>query len=628
MSTNTTTAGRGAQIALCVGALGVVFGDIGTSPLYALDTTLAALPPVERVEGILGALSLIFWALTFEVSFKYLGFITRADNRGEGGIFALLALSHTEKRSPGRARSWFSLLILFGAALLYGDGVITPAISVLGAVEGLKGIDPDLTWQIPALACLILAGLFWIQHKGTRTLGTFFGPIMVAWFALLAGTGLWHLLEQPVVLRALNPLYGLKLLVNFPRDATALLGVVILAITGAEALYADMGHFGRKAITRAWYFVAFPGLALCYFGQGAYVLTHPGTRTNPFFALAGDGPLRYVLLGLSAVAAIIASQALISGTYSLTRQAMQLGYFPRLTVRHTNAEQAGQIYLPFVNVALAILTIAVVLYFQTVARLTTAYGVAVTGTMTVTTLAFYRVARTRWKWTRWQAVPLCGAFFIFDTAFFLSNVHKFVEGGWLPFAIAIVVLAVMSTWKTGRAEIYQRVYGNNVTEAELVSIARSKHVTRVGGAAVFMVGSPTGTPIALLHHVKANRCLHHTVVLLSIVTEEVPSVPESEQLTLSEIGEGIWRAVGHYGYMESPDVGALMEKVRERGVSINPMAAIYFFNREMIITGGNAKMWEWQKSLYSLLSRNARPAKDYYRITPSQIIEIGLPLQL
>jgi KUP system potassium uptake protein len=618
----------GAQIALVIGALGVVFGDIGTSPLYALHYTLRELPDVQRVEGVLGALSLVFWALTFEVSFKYVGFITRADNRGEGGVFALLALSHTERVERTGRGSWFTVLILFGAALLYGDGVITPAISVLGAVEGLKDADPKFVPFIPAITCVILAALFWVQHKGTKTIGKMFGPVMLMWFAGLALVGLWHLIQEPVVLRALNPLRGVRLLVNHPEDATKVLGVVILAITGAEALYADMGHFGRTAIARAWYLAAFPGLGLCYFGQGAYVLTHPASTENPFFALAGGGALRYVLIGLSTCAAIIASQALISGTYSLTRQAIQLGYFPRLQVRHTNPEQVGQIYLPFVNLTLAVLSIAVVLHFGSVERLTTAYGVAVTGTMVVTTLAFYRVARLRWRWSLWKALPLCATFFIFDMAFFASNLHKFFEGGWLPFAIAVVVLAVMLTWKSGRAEIYQRVYGNNVTEDELKSIARSRHVTRVSGAGVFMVGSATGTPIALLHHVKSNRSLHQTIVLLSVLTEEIPAVPENERLQLTELGEGIWRAVGRYGYMESPDAGRLMEMVQERGVPINPDSATYFFNREMIITGGNAKMWEWQKSLYSFLSRNARPAKDYFQIPPSQIIEIGLPLQL
>jgi KUP system potassium uptake protein len=629
MSTSNKTTSGAAQLALVIGALGVVFGDIGTSPLYALDQTLANLPPTERVRGVLGALSLVFWALTFEVSFKYVGFITRADNRGEGGIFALLALSHTERANGLRGqRSWFTLLILFGAALLYGDGVITPAISVLGAVEGIKDVSPGLAPAVPIITCVILATLFWVQRKGTQTIGKMFGPIMVGWFATLAVVGAWHMVQQPIVLQALNPWHGLRLLVEHPGDATRVLGVVILAITGAEALYADMGHFGRTAIARGWYCAAFPGLALCYFGQGAWVLMHPGAKENPFFALGGDGAWRYVLIGLSTAAAIIASQALISGTYSLTRQAIQLGYFPRLRVHHTNPDQVGQIYLPFVNATLAVLCIAVVLMFQTVANLITAYGVAVTGTMVVTTLAFYRVARLRWRWPRWKALPLCGAFLVFDLAFFVANLHKFIEGGWLPLAIAIVVLAVMLTWKTGRAEIYQRVYGNNVTEEELKSIARSKHITRVQGAAVFMVGSAQGTPIALLHHVKSNRTLHQTVVLLSVMTEEVPSVPEEERLTLVEIGEGIWRAIGRYGYMESPDAGALMAQVAGRGVPINPDAATYFFNREMIISGGNAKMWEWQKSLYGFLSRNARPAKDYFNIPPSQIIEIGLPLQL
>ncbi len=624
----TTPLRTGAQLALSVGALGVVFGDIGTSPLYSLATCLGNLPPVERTEGILGALSLVVWALVFEVGFKYLGFIMRADNRGEGGIFALLALSHTDRRAGAKSGGLFTLLILFGAALLYGDGVITPAISVLGAAEGLKDFHPRFAPWVPAIACVILAALFWVQHKGTKSIGKIFGPVMVIWFAALAVLGSWNMLRQPQVFAALNPLHGLHLLAAYPGHATKLLGAVILAITGAEALYADMGHFGRTAISRAWYFGAFPGLVLCYFGQGAYALDHPYFTGNPFFALAGDGWGRLALVGLSMAAAIVASQALISGTYSLTRQAIQLGYFPRLQVKYTNPDFAGQIYLPFVNITLAILTIAVVIGFGSVARLTTAYGVAVTGTMVVTTLAFYRVARHRWRWSRWKALPLCAMFFIFDTAFFVSNLHKFVEGGWLPLAIALVVLAVMLTWKSGRNEIFQRVYGNNVTEAELTSIARSKHVTRVGGSAVFMVGSPTGTPIALLHHVKSNRCLHQTVVLLSIMTEEVPVVPTAEKLFLHPVGEGIWRAVGHYGYMESPDVAALMDQIKARDVPINPQATTYFFNREMIITGGNAKMWEWQKHLYSFLSRNARPAKDYYQITPSQIIEIGLPLQL
>jgi KUP system potassium uptake protein len=440
----------GAKAAMSIGALGVVFGDIGTSPLYAFRECLAHLPPVERTEGILGALSLVFWALVIEVSIKYLGFVMRADNRGEGGIFALLALSHVDGQPTGRRKGLFTLLILFGAALLYGDGVITPAISVLGAAEGLKSFNPIFNPYIPAIACVILAGLFWFQHKGSKALGTIFGPVMLIWFATLAVLGVWRITEAPVVFTALNPLLGLKLLIAYPWHATALLGAVILVITGAEALYADMGHFGRTAISRAWYFGAFPGLILNYFGQGAFALSHPTNTDHPFFTLVPAGAPRLALIALSIAAAIIASQALISGTFSLTRQAMQLGYFPRLSVKHTNANQAGQIYLPLVNWTLAIAAIVVVLGFGSSNRLATAYGVAVTGTMVVTTLAFYRVIRYRWRWPLWKAWPLCAAFVVFDLAFFISNLHKFAEGGWLPLAIAFVMLAIMHTWKTGR----------------------------------------------------------------------------------------------------------------------------------------------------------------------------------
>ncbi len=632
--------GPQAQAALALGALGVVFGDIGTSPLYTMRECLAHLPAgVSQAEGVLGILSLMFWSLVIVVSVKYLAFITRADNEGEGGIFALMALIHagrggesqTNSTAP-RGSSAAVIMILIGAALLYGDGIITPAISVLGAAEGFKAIDPGLEqWKITWLAAAILAVLFWIQHKGTKRIGAVFGPVMLLWFTVLALLGGWHIAQFPSVLHALDPRHGLALLGHQPREVALLLGAVVLAITGAEALYADMGHFGRRYITLAWYGVAFPGLVLNYFGQGAYVLSHSGVvgvTDNPFFVLAPAGAPRALLTGLSIIAAIIASQALISGAYSLTRQAIQLGYFPRLKITYTNAELSGQIYVPLVNTLLALGCIYTTFLFKSSDALASAYGIAVTGTMGITTVAFFLVTRRRWGWALWLAGPLCGAFLLVDGAFFAANADKIIEGGWFPLAIGAAVLAVMHTWKRGRDEIFARVYGNSVTESELLGIARSSHLVRVPGAAVFMVGSPQGTPVALLHHVKANRCLHKTVVLLSIVTEEVPAVPVAEQLVLREIGEGIWRAIGRYGYMESPDVGVLMERIKEQGVPIVPRAATFIFNREMIITGGTARMWDWAKGLYGFLSRNARPAKDYYRITPTQIIEIGLPLQL
>ena len=623
--------GRSAQAALCLGALGVVFGDIGTSPLYTMKQCLAHLPAgVEQRDGVLGILSLIFWSLILVVSVKYLWCVMRADNQGEGGIFALLALLHPSKKAPRKRGLGASVvLILAGAALLYGDGIITPAISVLGAVEGFAENDPRFTpAKVAWIACVILAALFWFQHKGTKQIGGVFGSVMLLWFATLAGLGIWHITDDFSVLRALSPHYGLALLHHGPVEIAALLGAVVLAITGAEALYADMGHFGRRYIGLAWYGIVLPGLVLNYFGQGAFVLTHPGAEENPFFSLAPQGMPRALLTALSIAAAIIASQALISGAYSLTRQAIQLGYFPRLKINYTNPDHSGQIYVPFVNTLLAVGCIFTVGHFGSTTQMAAAYGIAVTGTMAITTFAFYFVARKTWTQLRWLVAPLCGLFLLIDLTFFASNAHKIAEGGWFPLAIGAAVLAVMHTWKIGREEIFRRVYSNQVTEAELVQIASSQHLTRVVGSAVFMVGSPSGAPLALLHHVKANRCLHKVVVLLSIMTEEVPAIAAEERMKVIELGEGMWRAIGRYGYMESPDVGSLLDRVRASGVPINPQSATYFFNRDMILTDRRAQLWTWHKSLYAFLSRNARPVKDYYRITPSQLIEIGLPIQL
>ncbi len=628
MEANVQKITASARLGLTLGALGVVFGDIGTSPLYALRECLHALPEGDRAAGILGALSLVFWALILVVCAKYLTFVMKADNRGEGGIFALLALSHVERQKEGRGLGFFTILVLFGAALLYGDGVITPAISVLGAAEGFKSFDPRFAPYIPAIACAILSALFLFQAKGTKTIGGIFGPVMLIWFIVIGLIGLWHIFEEPAVLAALNPLHGFNLLVTHPLHGSAILGAVVLAVTGAEALYADMGHFGRKHIATAWYAVAFPGLVLNYFGQGAHAIDHPESIDNIFFALVPDGLPRLLLIGLSIAAAVIASQALISGTYSLTRQAIQLGYFPRLKILYTNREQAGQIYLPLVNAALAFGSLYVVLTFRSSDNLAAAYGVAVTGTMLVTTLAYWKVTRVRWQWPLWKVAALCSVFLAAETVLLGANVHKFYDGGWLPILIGVGLLTVMHTWKIGKAEIFRRIYANEITESELKAIACSERITRVRGTAVFMAGNPRGTPLVLLHHVKANKVLHETVVLLSIITEDVPSVAEPERLVVAEIGNGVWRAIAHYGYMESPDVTVLMERVRESGVPVKLNEATYYFNREMIITGGDSKMWEWQKRFYSLLSRNARPVRDYYRLPPMQIIEVGLPIQL
>ncbi len=616
-----------AKAGLTLGALGVVFGDIGTSPLYALRECLHAIPKDDQVNGILGALSLVFWALVIIVCVKYLLFVMKADNRGEGGIFALLALTNAD-RDKGARTGLFTLLVLFGAALLYGDGVITPAISVLGAAEGLKSFDPNYEKSIPFIACLILGALFYFQSKGTKVIGGVFGPIMLVWFIVIGITGLGQILINPSVLAALNPLHGLHILFQYPDKAGVILGAVVLAITGAEALYADMGHFGRKYISWAWYGIAFPGLVLNYFGQGAYALKNPKDIDNLFFALVPDGIPRLLMVALSIAAAIIASQALISGTYSLTRQAIQLGYFPRLHIKYTNARNSGQIYLPLVNIALALGSIFVVLQFKTSDALAAAYGIAVTGTMLVTTFAFFRVTRQRWHWAWWKIVPLATFLIVIEATFVRANLGKFVDGGWLPIMIGIALLAIMHTWKSGKVEIFRRIYANEITEADLNNIACSPHIKRVRGTGVFMAGNPTGTPLVLLHHVKANKVLHETVVLLSITAEDVPTVSEAERFSVSEIGNGVWRAIGRYGYMETPDVSTLMVKVRDAGVPMKLNEATYYFNREMILTGGDSNMFEWQKHFYAFLSRNARQVRDYYRLPHMQIIEVGMPIQL
>ena len=631
MSTPASANGSAAKAGLTLGALGVVFGDIGTSPLYALRECLNYLPPVERATGVLGALSLVFWSMALVVVGKYLCFVTRADNRGEGGIFSLLSLSHGDK--TGKTTGGVGLLtmiILAGAALLYGDGIITPAISVLGAVEGLNTFNPSFAKYVPFISAVILAGLFSVQFKGTKAIGGIFGPGMLVWFILLGGLGLWHIMAAPQVVAALNPLLGLRLLTEHPAQAAALLGSVVLAITGAEALYADMGHFGRKHIARAWYFCAWPGLILNYFGQGARVLANPGDTSHTFFALVPEGLPRLVLTFVSIGAAIIASQAMISGTFSITRQAIQLGFFPRLKINYTNPDQSGQIYLPLVNGLLALGSIYVVLSFGSSERLVAAYGIAVTGTMVVTSCAFYFVLRRHWKWAAWQAGLLCALFLAVDLPLFVSNLHKFADGGWFPLFIAIGVVAVMHTWKRGKDEIFRRIYANEITEDELCNIANSDRIVRVRGTAVFMAGISRGTPLVLLHHVKANKVLHETVVLLSVVTEEVPTVAEAERMEVREIGQdnGVWRVIARYGYMESPDVAVLMEQVRAAGVPVKLNEATYYFNREMIITDGDTPLWHWQKRLYALLSRNARPVRDYYRLPAMQIIEVGLPIQL
>ena len=638
VSHSSSTSHKSSFALLAIGAIGVVFGDIGTSPLYAFREALnQAAPTGIGAAEIMGVLSLALWSLILVVTVKYVLFLMRADNEGEGGVLALLALAG---RAIGGRKGVILVLGAAGAALFYGDAIITPALSVLSAVEGLKTvpglgarIDEHLILQITVV---ILIALFAVQSRGTASVAKLFGPICVVWFVALAALGLMHISDEPAILGALSPHHAVKFLLTHGMIGLLVLGAVFLTVTGAEALTADMGHFGRLPIQAGWFALVFPALALNYFGQGAFALAAlekaqaagvPFVNQDWFFLMAPEA-FRVPLVILAGLATIIASQAVITGAYSLTQQAIQLGLLPRLRILQTSGSHAGQIYLPLVNIALALGSIFVVLQFRSSNNLAAAYGIAVTGTMLVTTLVFFRVTRLRWQWAWWKIIPLALFFLVIETAFLGSNLHKFSDGGWLPILVGLALLAVMHTWKSGKTEIFRRIYANEITESELSNIACSEHLTRVRGTGVFMAGNPTGTPLVLLHHVKANKVLHETVVLLSVTTEEVPMVDEPDRFTVREIGNGVWRAIGRYGYMESPDVASLMEKVRDAGVPLKLNEATYFFNREMIITGGDTPMFEWQKHFYSFLSRNARQARDYYQLPPMQIIEVGLPIQL
>jgi KUP system potassium uptake protein len=622
----------GALLALSLGALGVVYGDIGTSPLYALKECFhEATGIAPSPDNVLGILSLVFWAMTLVVTFKYLTFVMRADNRGEGGIVALMALVGQFDLS-GKGRRALLVLGLFGAALLYGDGVITPAISVLGAVEGLKVAAPGLGHAVVPISVAILVGLFALQRQGTARVGAIFGPIMLVWFLCIAALGVRGILLDPSVLRAASPTYAAAFLARSGWHGFLVLGGVVLVITGGEALYADMGHFGRRPIRAAWLIVAMPALMLNYLGQGALLLHQPEAIANPFYMLAPDWAL-YPMIGIATLAAIVASQALISGAFSLTRQAVQLGYSPRVTIRHTSRSEIGQIYVPEVNVVLAVATVALVLGFRSSGALAAAYGIAVTGTMSITTLLFHRVMRDRWGWSRWRAWPLSAFFLTVDLGFFSANLVKFEEGGWFPIVVAVAVYTLMSTWKKGRTELAVQIAKASLPLDLLIADIEKRRPVRVPGTAVFMTSGQGTAPPVLLHHLKHNKVLHERVVLASIVTEEVPRVSRKERLVVRGLGAGFYQVVGRYGFMQSPDVPALLRSLPE-GAIPGPAfekakdETTYYLGRETLLPTGPAKLARWRKRLFIVMSRNAQQASAFFGLPPNRVVEMGAQLQL
>jgi KUP system potassium uptake protein len=626
--------GHGVSLAALIrGALGVVFGDIGTSPLYTLKECLLAAGGAEASRAdLFGILSLMFWALVMVVTVKYLCFIMRADHHGEGGIFALLAIvperfrTHTARRGKVTA---MALLAVIGASLLYGDGVITPAISVLSAVEGLTVASPRLAPIVLPLTCGILVALFAIQRRGTGSIGKLFGPVMTLWFATLAVLGLYHVVQQPEILGALSPHHGAAFFLRHGIRGMLILGSVVLAVTGGEALYADMGHFGIRPIRLAWTCFVLPALALCYLGQGALVLRAPQAVENPFFSLVPAGPATYLLVALSSAATVIASQALISGAFSLTRQAMLLGYLPRVTIKHTAYHTEGQIYIPEVNNLLAIGCLALVLTFRESVKLAAAYGIAVTGTMAITSILYYIVVRHTWGWSRWKAGAILGLFLAFDIPFLLANLFKFFDGGYVPMLIGAALIAGMLNWSHGRTILMAKYATRFPTlDAARPLIARALS-SRVPGTAVFISPSADHVPPILVHHVERSRSLHETVLLVTVQQAAVPAVPEQCRSQFSALGDGFYRVVVSFGYMEEPLLLPVLEAVtRAHGIVLNPAETTYYIGHETIVVKDEATINRIPEAVFSYLNRNAVHEEKRYGMPMNQVVEIGTQIEI
>ncbi len=616
---------------LAVSALGVVYGDIGTSPLYAMKECFTAPHGVARThENVLGILSLFFWSLTLVIVVKYLGFVMRADNRGEAVILALLALlterNKGEGQSPKGGALAMVLVALFGAALLYGDGMITPAISVLSAVEGLGVTTHALDHVVVPITCTILIGLFLFQSKGTEKVGRLFGPATLLWFVVIAALGVPWIVRRPEVLWALLPTHAIRFFLTNRMHGFLVLGSVVLCITGGEALYADMGHFGKRPIRWAWYVVVFPALLLNYFGQGALLLERPAA-THTFYELAPSWAL-YPVVAIATVATVVASQALISGAYSLTQQAVQLGYSPRVAIVHTSGHAAGQIYIPEINYILMVACLALVLGFGESSKLAAAYGIAVTGTMSITSILFYAVAVKRWGWTRLRAGAVLALFLTIDLAFFGANAVKLAHGGWFPIAIAAVIFIIMTTWKRGRAELGTYMRAATLPIDVFLADVEQMKPPRVAGTAVFMTCLTGGAPPVLLHHFKHNKVLHEQVIFLSVQTSHDPEVHKDERIEAHDLGNGFWTLTASYGFMESPDVTEILDAAERHGLVTKRDDVSYFLGRETLLTTGASKMAFWRKALFGFLSRNARPATHFFRIPPNRVIELGIRVEL
>lgn len=620
---------KGSQAGLIIGAIGVVYGDIGTSPLYTMKECFTGPHALSPTPGnILGVLSLIFWALLIIVSLKYVVFIMRADNQGEGGSMALMALAQRCLRDDqGRARWLLMLAGIFGTSLFFGDGMITPAISVLSAVEGLGVISPTLHGYIIPITLVVLVILFTVQRHGTASVGKAFGPIMVIWFISLGGMGLVSIIQAPDVLTALNPFFAIHFFTSHPWHSFVTLGAVVLALTGAEALYADMGHFGKSAIRRAWFCFVLPALLLNYFGQGALLIHTPEAVQNPFYLLAPKWA-QIPLVALATAATVIASQAVISGAFSLTRQAVQLGYLPRLEILHTSEREIGQIYIPAVNWLLFGIVICLVLGFKSSSNLAAAYGMTACGMMVITTCMAFIVARRVWGWSKPALFLAFSGLLIVDLTFFASNALKFFQGGWFPFTMGMLLFILLTTWKRGRQILAERLSADALPLASFVEAIEAHPPTRVQGTAVFMTSSQEGVPHALLHNLKHNKVLHERIVLVTVSTEDIPFVPDIDRVQVKQIGQSFFTVQAAYGFKEEPNIDEILDSCSQQNLAFDMMDTSFFLSRETLIPSEMPGMALWREKLFTIMSRNAMRATDFFKIPTNRVVELGTQVEI
>ncbi len=621
------TGTRSRPAALIVGAIGVVFGDIGTSPLYALKETFAGHHPMGvEPASVLGVLSLIFWTIMALVTLKYVAIIMRADNRGEGGSLALLARV-TELTRDSRATWFVTMLGIFAAALFYGDSMITPAISVLSAVEGLEVVAPQFKDYVLPITVVVLTGLFWIQSRGTAVMGKLFGPVMCLWFAVLGLLGAINILRAPQVLLALNPLYAFEFLAGNPWQSFLALGAIVLSVTGGEALYTDMGHFGKFPIRLAWFSFVLPALVLNYYGQGALLLTDPAAIQNPFYLLAPDWAL-IPMVALATAATVIASQAVISGAFSVARQAVQLGYLPRMKIVHTSSMESGQIYVPFTNWTLYLAVMALVLGFQSSSNLAAAYGIAVTGTMMIDTILVAFVAILAWRWNPWLAAPLLGTLLLVDLAFFSANAIKLLQGGWFPIVIALASFSTLTTWRRGRQLLFKEMGNLTMPLDQFIRSIEVDPPRRVRSTAVYLTSRVDGAPVALLHNVKHNEVLHARNVLVTVLTAEVPYVAEEGRIEIVDLGSSFYRVFVRYGFMEQPDLPKALEACGDKGMPFDLTRTSFFLSREVVVPKLTPAMTIWRELFFILMLRNAQSATDFFRIPTNRVVELGTLVEI